>query len=116
MFIVICLVYIGVFKSYSQKTNTLEICLMNSFGNDSILLKSQSNSELLTNISTNEFSGKAKSIFFNMNTNDSTIIIKDLKKNIVDSVKYKCNYEYLYIFYHEHRFRFEYSNKLRMMQ
>lgn len=105
------------FYNSSKNRKPLEIYLMSSFVNDSIMLNTETNNfEILPKFSTNECFGLAASIFFNMSDKESTKIIKDLKRGVTSSIKYSREYTYLYIYYHDKNFIFNYTKKILVLQ
>ena len=90
---------------------------MSSYKNDSIMLKTETNNlKILPKVSTNESLGQAASIFFGMSDKDSTIIIKDLKRGVTDSIRYSGEFGYLYIYYDYNKFVFNYSKKILVLE
>lgn len=104
---------------HSQLVNSnhyLEVYLMGSFQNDSIIIKTKRNNNFSGRLKTDLSTGQAMSFRFLMKKDDSVIFIKDLINKTYDSVKYNSLYPYLYIYYDRPKFKFNYSKKILLLE
>ena len=98
------------------KESYLEVFLMHSFNNDSINVRTEVSNNISKTVKTNPSIDQATSFFLKLTNRDSTIIIKDINRGYVDSIKYSAEYKYLYIYYDRPNFVFQPTDKPLIMQ